>query len=168
MCAENSTWGAPRIQSELRRLGYEVAESTVAKYLWRPRKPPSQTWRTFLKNHVGELAAADGAAAWKPPPSPTGRAGLRQARSWRSCASTGRRRSARGGRGSRSGTARGGGTGGARSMGFVRAGTSRGAGARAVRVTTIGSGWDSREGRLARTTGVLDNTRCFSPRTTRR
>jgi len=59
MCRENPTWGAPRIQSELRLLGYEVSESTVAKYLWRPRKPPSQTWRTFLENHLGELAAID-------------------------------------------------------------------------------------------------------------
>jgi len=42
MCRENS-WGAPRIQSELRLLGYEVAESTVAKYMFRPRKPPSHS-----------------------------------------------------------------------------------------------------------------------------
>jgi len=56
---ENPTWGAPRIQSELRLLGYAVAESTVAKYLARPRKPPSPTWRTFLKNHVADIAAID-------------------------------------------------------------------------------------------------------------
>ena len=59
MCRENPTWGAPRIQSELRLLGYEVAESTVAKYMSRPRKPPSQSWRTFLENHVKEIAAID-------------------------------------------------------------------------------------------------------------
>ena len=56
---ENPTWGTPRIQSELRLLGYEVAESTVAKYMGRPRKPPSQTWRSFLENHVRDIAAID-------------------------------------------------------------------------------------------------------------
>ena len=59
MCRENKTWGVPRIQSELRLLGHDVAESTVAKYMSRPRKPPSQTWRTFLENHVKEIAAID-------------------------------------------------------------------------------------------------------------
>ena len=59
MSCDNPTWGAPRIQSELRLLGYTVAESTVARYMCRHRKPPSQTWRTFLENHVGEIAAID-------------------------------------------------------------------------------------------------------------
>jgi len=59
MCRQNPTWGAPRIQSELRLLGYEVAESTVAKYMFRPRKPPSQSWRTILENHVEDIAAVD-------------------------------------------------------------------------------------------------------------
>ena len=59
MCRENVTWGAPRIQSELALLGYTVDESTVAKYMIRHRKPPSQTWRTFLENHVGDIAAID-------------------------------------------------------------------------------------------------------------
>ena len=59
MCRENATWGAPRIQSELALLGHEVAESTVAKYMIRQPKPPSQNWRTFLKNHVGQVAAID-------------------------------------------------------------------------------------------------------------
>ena len=59
MAGENATWGAPRIQSELKLIGHDVAESTVAKYLDRPRKPPSQTWETFLKNHVGCLASID-------------------------------------------------------------------------------------------------------------
>jgi putative transposase len=59
MCRENSLWGAPRIQSELALLGYTVAESTVAQYMVRGRKPPSQTWRTFLENHVGCLASID-------------------------------------------------------------------------------------------------------------
>ena len=59
MSKENPTWGAPRIQSELRLLGHDVAESTVAKYLVRHRDPPSQTWRTFLDNHVQDLAGMD-------------------------------------------------------------------------------------------------------------
>jgi transposase InsO family protein len=61
MARENPTWGAPRIQAELRLLGHDVAEATVAKYMRRPRqrKPPSQTWRTFLTNHVNTLAAMD-------------------------------------------------------------------------------------------------------------
>ena len=59
MAQENPTWGVPRIQSELALLGYEIAESTVAKYVKRCSKPPSQTWRTFLKNHVGDIAAID-------------------------------------------------------------------------------------------------------------
>ena len=47
MSGENSSWGAPRIQSELALLGRTVADSTVAKYMLRLRKEPSQTWRTF-------------------------------------------------------------------------------------------------------------------------
>ena len=59
MCRENSTWGTPRILSELLLLGHNVAESTVAKYMIRQPKPPSQNWRTFLENHVGQIAAID-------------------------------------------------------------------------------------------------------------
>ena len=59
MSRENSTWGAPRIQSELALLGHDVAEGTVIKYMVRPQKPPSQTWRTFLDNHVPDIAACD-------------------------------------------------------------------------------------------------------------
>ena len=59
MCRENATWGAPRIQSKLALLGFSVDESTVAKYMIRNRKPPSQTWRTFLENHVSDIAAID-------------------------------------------------------------------------------------------------------------
>jgi len=59
LCRENPTWGAPRIQAELALLGHKVADSTVAKYMLRPRKPRSQTWRTFLTNHLGSIAACD-------------------------------------------------------------------------------------------------------------
>jgi len=59
MSRENPTWGAPRILSELLLLGHEVAEATVAKYMVRQGKPPSQTWRTFLANHVPDIAACD-------------------------------------------------------------------------------------------------------------
>jgi len=52
-------WGAPRILSELKLLGYGVSERTVAKYMARDRKPPSPTWRTFLDNHAPDLAAID-------------------------------------------------------------------------------------------------------------
>ena len=59
LAKDNVTWGAARIRAELHLLGHDVAESTVAKYLPKHRKPPSQTWKTFLKNHVGCLAAMD-------------------------------------------------------------------------------------------------------------
>ena len=59
MSRENPTWGAPRIQSELKLLGHETADSTVAKYMIKRKKPPSQTWRSFLKNHVKQIAAVD-------------------------------------------------------------------------------------------------------------
>ena len=59
MSRNNIGWGAPRIHGELRILGIEVSESTVAKYMIRHRKPPSQTWRMFLDNHVAELVSVD-------------------------------------------------------------------------------------------------------------
>src|SRR5947209_2465693 len=60
LAAENPLWGAPRIRAELRLLGHEVAQSTVARYMARRRdKPPSQSWRAFLNNHVGSLASID-------------------------------------------------------------------------------------------------------------
>jgi len=59
MAQENPTWGAPRIQSELALLGHTVVDSTVAKYMERGRKPPSQSWRTFLENHVPDIVAID-------------------------------------------------------------------------------------------------------------
>jgi hypothetical protein len=60
MSQENPLWGAPRIQAELALLGHDVAESTVAKYMIHPRPgPPSQTWRSFLRNHINCTAACD-------------------------------------------------------------------------------------------------------------
>ncbi|HUE12926.1 MAG TPA: integrase core domain-containing protein [Planctomycetaceae bacterium] len=59
MCRENPLWGAPRIQAELRLLDHDVAESTVGRYMIRPRKPPSQTWKSFLANHAHEIVALD-------------------------------------------------------------------------------------------------------------
>ena len=59
MSRENTTWGASRIKDELALLGHEVAESTVAKYMVRHRHGPSQSWRTFIRNHVHETAACD-------------------------------------------------------------------------------------------------------------
>ena len=59
MSATNPLWGAPRIHGELLKLGIEVGQSSVAKYMIRRRQPPSQTWRTFLANHIGQIMAAD-------------------------------------------------------------------------------------------------------------
>ncbi len=59
MSRENPLWGAPRILSELLLLGCQVAQGTVAKYMVRIRKPPSQLWRTFLANHVPDIVACD-------------------------------------------------------------------------------------------------------------
>jgi len=59
MSRENPLWGTPRIQSEPALLGHVVAESTIDEYRVRPRKPPSQTWRTFLDNHVKDIVAVD-------------------------------------------------------------------------------------------------------------
>jgi transposase InsO family protein len=59
MAEANRLWGAPRIHGELLKLGLDVSQATVANYMPRHRRPPSQTWRTFLTNHVGQIAAAD-------------------------------------------------------------------------------------------------------------
>ncbi len=59
MCRENPSWGAPRIHSELCLLRYDESETTVGKYMIRGRKPPSQTWRTFLENHLPDTVGID-------------------------------------------------------------------------------------------------------------
>jgi putative transposase len=59
MAQANPLWGAPRIHGELLKLGIDLCQATVAKYMGRRCQPPSQTWRTFLTNHVQQIAAAD-------------------------------------------------------------------------------------------------------------
>jgi transposase InsO family protein len=59
MTAANPLWGAPRIHGELLKLGIDVAERTVSRLLPKRRSPPSQTWRTFLTNHVRDLVSID-------------------------------------------------------------------------------------------------------------
>ncbi|MCX6930677.1 MAG: hypothetical protein NT154_46850, partial [Verrucomicrobia bacterium] len=59
MSRENPLWGAPRIHGELLKLGIDIGETSVGKYMTRVRKPPSQTWRTFLENHVNTMVSVD-------------------------------------------------------------------------------------------------------------
>jgi putative transposase len=59
MSRENPLWGAPKIHGELLKLGIDVSESSVSKYLVRRKGPPSQHWKTFLENHVKSLVSAD-------------------------------------------------------------------------------------------------------------
>jgi transposase InsO family protein len=59
MSTENQLWRAPRLHGELLKLGFSVAQSTVAKYMVKRRGPPSQGWRTFLRNHAPDIAAMD-------------------------------------------------------------------------------------------------------------
>jgi putative transposase len=59
MSLANPGWGAPRIHEELLKLGFELSQATVAKYLVRHGSPPSQNWRTFLNNHMQSLVSAD-------------------------------------------------------------------------------------------------------------
>ena len=58
MSRENPFWGAPHIHGAWSN-GHEISETSVAKYMVRHRKPPSQTWRTFLENHVKNLVSVD-------------------------------------------------------------------------------------------------------------
>jgi putative transposase len=59
MSTANPLWGAPRVHGELQKLGISVSQATVAKYLRRHPRPPSQTWRTFLTNHANQIMATD-------------------------------------------------------------------------------------------------------------
>jgi hypothetical protein len=59
MAQANPLWRAPRIHGELGKLGIEISERTVSRILRTVKRPPSQTWKTFLQNHIGEIAAID-------------------------------------------------------------------------------------------------------------
>ena len=59
MSRENPLWGAPRIHGELLKLGIDIGETSVSKYMGRHGRPPSQTWRTFLDNHLTTLVSVD-------------------------------------------------------------------------------------------------------------
>jgi transposase InsO family protein len=59
MSRENPIWGAPRIHGELLKLGIDIGETSVSKYMVRRRRPPSQTWKTFLANHVKSMVSVD-------------------------------------------------------------------------------------------------------------
>src|SRR5215472_9753396 len=59
MSRDNPLWGAPRIHGELLKLGIDVGETSVSKYMARNRKPPSQTWKTFLDNHLKTVVSVD-------------------------------------------------------------------------------------------------------------
>ena len=59
MSVDNPLWGAPRIHGELLKLGFEVAQSSVAKYMVKRRGPPSPGWRAFLRSHAPDIAAMD-------------------------------------------------------------------------------------------------------------
>ena len=59
MAAANPLWGSPRIHGELQKLGIEISQAAVSKYMVRHRRPPSQTWRTFLDTHLRSLVAVD-------------------------------------------------------------------------------------------------------------
>jgi hypothetical protein len=72
MSTENPLWGAPRIHGELLKLGFEVAQSSVAKYMVKRRGPPSQGWRAFLRNHAVAVVNQIRTYWWCSPPK-TGR-----------------------------------------------------------------------------------------------
>ena len=59
MSTENQLWGAPRIHGEMLKLGFSVAQSSVVKYMVKRRRPPSQQWKTFQRNHAPDIAAMD-------------------------------------------------------------------------------------------------------------
>src|SRR3974377_833688 len=59
MSVENPLWGAPRIHGELLKLGFKVAQTSLAKYMVKRHGKPSQGWRTFLRNHAPDIAAMD-------------------------------------------------------------------------------------------------------------
>jgi hypothetical protein len=72
MSRDNSLWGAPRIHGELLKLGIDIGETSVSKYMVRRRGPPSQTWRTFLQNHMKSMVSIDFFSAPQRRRSPVG------------------------------------------------------------------------------------------------
>jgi hypothetical protein len=66
MSVANPLWGAPRIHGELLKLGIDVGQTTVAKYMAKRRRPPSQGWKTFLRNHADGIASIDMFVAYGP------------------------------------------------------------------------------------------------------
>jgi putative transposase len=59
MSRENPLWGVPKIHGELLKLGFDISETSVSKYLVRGKGLPSQSWKTFLENHVKSLVSVD-------------------------------------------------------------------------------------------------------------
>ena len=59
MSRDNPLWCAPKIHGELLKLGIDIGETSVSKYIVRRRRPPSQTWRSFLENHVKRIVSVD-------------------------------------------------------------------------------------------------------------
>jgi putative transposase len=59
MSRQNPLWGAPKIHGELLKLGIDIGETSVSKYMIRRRRPPSQTWKTFLTNHINSMVSVD-------------------------------------------------------------------------------------------------------------
>ena len=59
MAAANPLWRAPRIHGELQMLGIAISERTVSRILRRLRRPPGQSWKTFLHNHLGQIVSVD-------------------------------------------------------------------------------------------------------------
>ena len=59
MSLENPLWGAPRIHGELLKLGHDICQSSIAKYMVRQSGPPNQTWQTFIRNHMPDIVAID-------------------------------------------------------------------------------------------------------------
>jgi putative transposase len=72
MSRDNSLWGAPRIHGELLKLGIDIGETSVSKYMVRCRRPPSQTWSTFLENHMKSMVSIDFFSAPQRRRSPVG------------------------------------------------------------------------------------------------
>ena len=59
MATANPTWGAPRVHGELEKLGFKISERTVSRLMPKKTGKPSQTWMTFLRNHVGQMVSVD-------------------------------------------------------------------------------------------------------------